>query len=224
MVEAPPAGGNADRWCKCGARAPGPLGCSRAGGAPAGRQSSAYGSRSTTRAARPASCARCLGRAITSRDWRFDQSANPAARRSPLRESVRPGGWLRGVPFPALKAFLQGEAAFAHDSWALAQRYYETCARSRSRLRASRMASGEREALAPALPRARTGRHLPDGMPRVSGRVIGGSSRPCWSRISSGASSGSRTRSGVAPRRRLRAPAPGRGAVPPRPLAGPGDE
>jgi tetratricopeptide (TPR) repeat protein len=30
-----------------------------------------------------------------------------------------------GVPLAALKAFLQGEAAFAQDAWALAQRYYE---------------------------------------------------------------------------------------------------
>jgi tetratricopeptide (TPR) repeat protein len=37
-----------------------------------------------------------------------------------------PVGGFAGVPLSALKAFLQGEAAFAHDSWALAQRYYET--------------------------------------------------------------------------------------------------
>jgi tetratricopeptide (TPR) repeat protein len=36
-----------------------------------------------------------------------------------------PVGGFAGVPLPALKAFLQGEAAFARDSWALAQRYYE---------------------------------------------------------------------------------------------------
>jgi hypothetical protein len=37
-----------------------------------------------------------------------------------------PVGGFAGVPLGALKAFLQGEAAFAHDSWALAQGYYET--------------------------------------------------------------------------------------------------
>jgi hypothetical protein len=36
-----------------------------------------------------------------------------------------PAGGLSGVPLAALKAFLQGEAAFARDAWALAQRYYE---------------------------------------------------------------------------------------------------
>jgi tetratricopeptide (TPR) repeat protein len=37
-----------------------------------------------------------------------------------------PVGGFAGVPLAALRAFLQGEAAFAHDSWALAQSYYET--------------------------------------------------------------------------------------------------
>jgi tetratricopeptide (TPR) repeat protein len=36
----------------------------------------------------------------------------------------RAGGFA-GVPLAALKAFLQGEAAFARDAWALAQRHYE---------------------------------------------------------------------------------------------------
>lgn len=36
-----------------------------------------------------------------------------------------PVSGFAGVPLPALKAFLQGEAAFAHDAWALAQRHYE---------------------------------------------------------------------------------------------------
>jgi tetratricopeptide (TPR) repeat protein len=36
-----------------------------------------------------------------------------------------PVGGFAGVPLAALKAFLQGEAAFAGDSWALAQRHYE---------------------------------------------------------------------------------------------------
>jgi hypothetical protein len=37
-----------------------------------------------------------------------------------------PGTAFSGVPLPALKAFLQGEAAFGRDAWALAQRRYET--------------------------------------------------------------------------------------------------
>lgn len=36
-----------------------------------------------------------------------------------------PLGGFAGVPLGALKAFLQGEAAFARDAWELAQRYYE---------------------------------------------------------------------------------------------------
>jgi tetratricopeptide (TPR) repeat protein len=36
-----------------------------------------------------------------------------------------PVGGFAGVPLAALKAFLQGEAAFARDAWALAQRHYE---------------------------------------------------------------------------------------------------
>jgi hypothetical protein len=36
-----------------------------------------------------------------------------------------PVGGFSGVPLAALKAFLQGEAAFARDAWALAQRHYE---------------------------------------------------------------------------------------------------
>ena len=37
----------------------------------------------------------------------------------------QPAPGLSGVPLPALKAFLQGEAALARDAWALAQRHYE---------------------------------------------------------------------------------------------------
>jgi tetratricopeptide (TPR) repeat protein len=36
-----------------------------------------------------------------------------------------PVGGFAGVPLAALKAFLQGEAAFGRDAWALAQRHYE---------------------------------------------------------------------------------------------------
>ncbi len=36
-----------------------------------------------------------------------------------------PAAGFGSVPVPALKAFLQGEAAFARDAWALAQRHYE---------------------------------------------------------------------------------------------------
>jgi tetratricopeptide (TPR) repeat protein len=36
-----------------------------------------------------------------------------------------PSGGFAGVPLPALKAFLRGEAAFAQDAWAAAQRHYE---------------------------------------------------------------------------------------------------
>jgi tetratricopeptide (TPR) repeat protein len=36
-----------------------------------------------------------------------------------------PVGGFSGVPLPALKAFLKGEAAFARDAWATAQRHYE---------------------------------------------------------------------------------------------------
>ncbi|HEY7612631.1 MAG TPA: hypothetical protein VH764_06545 [Gemmatimonadales bacterium] len=43
----------------------------------------------------------------------------------PADRGLEPGGFA-GVPLPALKAFLQGESAFARDAWALAQRHYET--------------------------------------------------------------------------------------------------
>ena len=43
----------------------------------------------------------------------------------PADRGLEPGGFA-SVPLPALKAFLQGEAASARDAWALAQRYYET--------------------------------------------------------------------------------------------------
>jgi tetratricopeptide (TPR) repeat protein len=39
-------------------------------------------------------------------------------------QGLEPGGFA-DVPLTALKAFLQGEAAFARDQWALAQRHYE---------------------------------------------------------------------------------------------------
>ncbi len=45
---------------------------------------------------------------------------------SPRADSLyEPVAGLAAVPLAALKAFLQGEAAFAQDAWALAQRYYE---------------------------------------------------------------------------------------------------
>ncbi len=40
-----------------------------------------------------------------------------------------PAGGFAGVPLPALKSFLQGEAALARDAWALAQRQYEIALR-----------------------------------------------------------------------------------------------
>ena len=42
----------------------------------------------------------------------------------PADRALEPGGFT-GVQLTALKAFLQGEAAFARDQWALAQRHYE---------------------------------------------------------------------------------------------------
>ena len=43
----------------------------------------------------------------------------------PADRGLEPGGFA-GVPLPALKDFLQGEAAFARDAWAQAQRHYES--------------------------------------------------------------------------------------------------
>lgn len=48
---------------------------------------------------------------------------------APLTDRGFEPGAFAGVPLPALKAFLQGEAAFARDAWARAQRHYETAVR-----------------------------------------------------------------------------------------------
>ena len=129
---------------------------------------------------------------------------DPAARRSPLREFVRPGGRLRGRAAPALKAFLQGEAAFAHDSWALAQRYYETAldldpAFALAEWRLANVKHWRRLSREPDL--ADIYRRHAARFRQSDRRLIEALLEP----ISSSASSGSRTRSGVGPETATRA-------------------
>ena len=101
---------------------------------------------------------------------------------APRRSGLEPGVFA-GVPLTALKAFLQGEAAFARDQWALAQRQYEEAVGIDSTF-----------ALADwRLANVKRWRRVSDGsdwprcigsMPGDSARVTARSSRRCWSRTS----------------------------------------
>ena len=133
-----------------------------------------------------------------------------------------PVGGFAGVPLPALKAFLQGEAAFAHDSWALAQRYYETALDldhtfALAEWRLANVKHWRRISREPDL--ADIYRRHATRFRHSDRRLIEALLEPDLERRFVRLENEIR----AAGRRRLFALAPGRGAVPPGPAGGPGN-